>query len=157
MLEDLEASVGFQGDQALTVPHLLGLAKSASVTIDGRVLRLQRMVFASDFLLGQHQGRTVAVSYLAIRGLQLFAAGKYPSQVSKATLRAWIKTLPQGLSVSVVTVDAVSQEKSAISASNSKFLCLTPNLPGPIASAVPFSAVQYIEFDAVDNNIGLAE
>lgn len=156
MLEDLEASVGFQGDQALTVPHLLGLAKSASVTIDGRVLRLQRMVFASDFLLGQHQGRTVAVSYLAIRGLQLFAAGKYPSQVSKATLRAWIKTLPQGLPVSVVTVGAGIQEKSAISASNSKFLCLSPNLPGLIASAVPFSAVQYIEFDAVDNNLGLA-
>lgn len=155
MLEDLEASVGFQAQKDGTMLSLLRLTKSASVSIESRVLRLQRLVFAHDFLLGQHQGRVLAVNFLAIRNLELFAGGQASSQVSKTKMSAWIKSLPRGLQVSVVLVGAERQAKATIMACDSKFLCLSSNQPGLLATAVPFSAVQWIEFDPVDNNIGV--
>ena len=151
MLEDLEASAGFQEHQDVTVTSLFKLARSAAVRIESRVMRLQRLVFASDFLLGQHQSRTLALSYLAIQDMQLQTMGKNPSQVSKIKLSAWVKTLPIGLRVSVVTAGAERHATSTITACDGKFLCLAPNLPGMLATAVPLSAIQCIEVDVVDN------
>lgn len=157
MFEDLEATVGFQDRQASTVQGLITLARSASVRMNYQVFRLQRLVFAADFLLGQHKERTVAVRYSAIQEIQLQTWGQTGSRVSKIKLSAWVKSLPQGLRISVVIAGGERHAASTVTTSDDRFLCLQSQAPGTLAIAVPYSTIQCIEVDAVDNTMGLRE
>ena len=150
MLEDLEATQMIATNQPHCPNEFFIAAKSASVRLADQVLRLQHLVFAADFLLGRHLGRTLAITYDAIYDLQLMASGHAASQVSKLTLRNWIETLPDSLQVSATVRGSVRLEKSVIVGHDRRFLVLTSSNAGRLANVVPISAIQSLEFEVVD-------
>ena len=155
MLEDLEASVWVSPTEPGTIAEWISATRSASVKLGDRTVRLQRLVFCSDFLLGQHQSRTFALSYKALKQAQLFAGGQTPAQVSSLKFGEWIKHLPLGLCASVHVAGLEPPAKAAVRACDGKLLCLATNNPGSLGIVVAIAAIELLEFDVVDNKYPL--
>ncbi len=156
MLEDLEATMGESQLLAKNSNELFSLARSASVlTTSGASIRLQRLLFASDFLLGQCRGQSVAVCFSAIDELQLSTVGNFASQVTRLTLAGWLRSLPERLLVSITLINSKRLPAAIICSSDKRFVCLNSNNPATMATLVPLESILSIEIHAVDNNLRL--
>ena len=155
LIEDLEASVHPESFQVGAPREAFEQCASASITLGNRVVRLQRLVFASDFLLGQCESRTFAINYDCLGELRLHAGGQVASKNSKTKLHQWVRELPSGLRFSLTLANG-HRICGANVLSCDKTLIILRQAEGEFdSSAVPLSAVSYLEFNAVDNKPGL--
>jgi hypothetical protein len=155
MFEDLEASVNFGGIPVSNPKDAFRQAASVTVTLGNRVMRLQRLVFARDFLLGQHHSLTFAVNFRTMGAVRLHAAGQVSSKQSKALLHGWLRELPAGLQFSVVLANGERISKVLILSCDKTFIVLRPSDSELEPRAVPLSAIVCFEFNAVDNKLGI--
>jgi hypothetical protein len=153
MFEDLEASMPNSGHREVSPSDVLGECSSVSVSIGKRVFRLQRPVFASDFLLGQHESRTFAVNYRRMGEARLHAAGQTASKNSKIKLHQWVNNLPPRLVVSLTLLSGERLVRATILACDKTFIVVRPADSELESGAVPLAAVLCLEIDAVDNKV----
>jgi hypothetical protein len=155
MFEDLEASVNAGGIEVSDPKDAFRQAASVTVTLGNRVMRLQRLVFARDFLLGQHHSLTFVVNFRTMGAVRLHAAGQVSSKQSKALLHGWLRELPAGLQFSVVLANGERISKVLILSCDKTFIVLRPSDSELEPRAVPLSAIVCFEFNAVDNKLGI--
>jgi hypothetical protein len=113
------------------------------------------LVFATDFLLGQCDSRTFAVNLRNLGAVRLHAAGQVASHQSKTRLHGWLRQLPAGLHFSVVLANGERLSKVIILSCDKTFIVLRQSDAELEPSAVPLSAIVCLEFNAVDNKLGL--
>jgi len=153
MFEDLEASMPNSAHREVSPRDVLGECSSVSVSLGNRVVRLQRPVFASDFLLGQYESRTFAVNYRCMGEARIHAAGQTVSKNSKIKFHQWVTNLPQRLLATLTLVNGEKLVRATILACDKTFIVIRPADPVLEACAVPLAALVCLEIDVVDNKI----
>jgi len=153
MFEDLEASMPNSAHREVSPRDVLGECSSVSVSLGNRVVRLQRPVFASDFLLGQNESRTFAVNYRCMGEARLHATGQTASKNSTIKLHQWVTNLPQRLLATLTLVNGEKLVRATILACDKTFIVIRPADPVLEACAVPLAALVCLEIDVVDNKI----
>jgi hypothetical protein len=151
MLEDLEATGFGDTGAALTSGALLAQARSAALSTGMREVRVDRLLFATDFLLCQHQGRTMAFTFRAIEKIQLSSVGEFQGEIRKLSFSKWLESLPQQIVLSLTLADKTRMPPATLLGGSKSLVFVESNEPGFFASAIPISSILTAELATVDN------